>query len=598
MIQRIAALVVIVAIVLGGGYYAYGQLFPKPVETKAGPTYATEPVTRGDISVSVEATGPLNPAEGGALFLPWRDPSSSNVQYTFDHYMVKEGDTVKAGQVVAVLQAPSLSQTIEQDQQQLDDARKQLASLLGIPVDQVDFADVSQGIVIRAPIAGRVSGLSLKEGDTLEDGQNVAQIVNDGEFVIRAALLAGEVASVKVGDTAFLRFSAYDGFVKAQVTDVKRNLVPVQSSKLTDCSGIGEGGGDEYTYVAWVTIRGENPGLIVPGMKAQVAIAPKGTNPDTTALNWARYCQTVEGYGQQQTIVSPAKGTVTQVFVDDLATVEAGDPIVAMAGSDVRDELNQLKEKIFEAQQKLAQDQALAGQLEIRAPTDGVVVNLQPMNPGQPVQPGQWFGQVFNPAHMMMWVQVSDVDVVKVRQGAKVTITTDALPGEKFEGTVQQVSMAGKDQNGVTQFQVTIDVAGGPNLRPGMQANAHIDAGSAKDTLLVPIEAVFEDRGQPAVEVLNKDGTTKTVPIKVGLMNDRYVQVLEGLKEGDLVITGSTADLLPSQHINGQGGLLPGNGGNGGSGGNGGNGGGSGGSSGGDSGGSGGSTEPASPGGK
>jgi multidrug efflux pump subunit AcrA (membrane-fusion protein) len=120
-----------------------------------------------------------------------------------------------------------------------------------------------------------------------------------------------------------------------------------------------------------------------------------------------------------------------------------------------------------------------------------------------------------------------------------------------------QVATMGQDVNGIPQFGVDIRVKGGPKLRPGMQAHAYIDAGSAKNVLLVPLEAIFEEDGTPKVEILNKDGTTKVVAVKLGLMNDRVAEVKSGVSEGELVITGSSADLLPSQHIGSQDTLLP-----------------------------------------
>ena len=65
--------------------------------------------------------------------------------------------------------------------------------------------------------------------------------------------------------------------------------------------------------------------------------------------------------------------------------------------------------------------------------------------------------------------------------------------------------------------------------------------------------------GVQKVEVLNPDGTTKAVAVKLGLMNDRFAEVKSGLDEGELVITGSSADLLPSQHIGRKESILPSN---------------------------------------
>ena len=187
---------------------------------------------------------------------------------------------------------------------------------------------------------------------------------------------------------------------------------------------------------------------------------------------------------------------------------------------------------------------------------DGVVAYIN-ADYGRMLQPGEWLGHIYDTADMRMWCTIDDVDVVLVRQGAPVRVTVDALPGKVFEGEVNRLSTMGRDRDGITRFEVDIEVKGGPDLRPGMQAKAYIDAGRAENVLLVSLEAIFEEDGQPKVEVLQEDGTVKVVPVKLGLMNDRVAEVKEGLEEGQLVITGSSADILPSQRIQSKDSLLP-----------------------------------------
>ena len=114
---------------------------------------------------------------------------------------------------------------------------------------------------------------------------------------------------------------------------------------------------------------------------------------------------------------------------------------------------------------------------------------------------------------------------------------------------VTRVSQSGKDSSGIIKYSVDIEVSGSGELRPGMMAQCFIDAGESLDTLLVPIEAVFEEDGVTKVEILKDDESVEIMTIETGLMNDRYVEIISGLEEGNLVITGSSSDLLPSEHI-------------------------------------------------
>jgi multidrug efflux pump subunit AcrA (membrane-fusion protein) len=95
-----------------------------------------------------------------------------------------------------------------------------------------------------------------------------------------------------------------------------------------------------------------------------------------------------------------------------------------------------------------------------------------------------------------------------------------------------------------------------------MQANAYIEGGEAKNVLLVPIEGVFEEDGKTMVEILDERGIPVAKIIETGLMNNRYAEVKEGLKLGEQVITGSSSDMLPSEHIKSEDTILPDNGGN------------------------------------
>jgi multidrug resistance efflux pump len=502
-------------------------------------------VTRGDISVGVEATGPLNPSRSGGIQAPggFRDPSTTSVQYTISEYLAEEGSEVKQGQLIARLEAPDLEIQIENLRDELESEKNFLADLTGISPENLYQINPSQGVTLRAPIDGRVTGLGVKEGDEIKQGQIVARVVDDSKFKINAKLYSNEFKLVKKGQRLALQFSIFDGVYDGYITDINPNPVP-------------DGGENGRTtgFVYWITVEGKNPGLVTPGVEVSLGI-PSEDNDDTK-VRWFANNAKVESFVNEEQVLSTVEALATRVHVKEMDVVKKGDPLISLAGSDVQRTIEEKLDKIRDKESELMQLLSRAGQMEVRAPMDGVVARWE-KQPGETVRPGEWMGYIFNTSDMGMWVQVDDVDVLMVKQGAPVRITVDALPGEVFEGEVMQVATMGQDVNGIPQFGVDIRVKGGPKLRPGMQAHAYIDAGSAKNVLLVPLEAIFEEDGTPKVEILNKDGTTKVVAVKLGLMNDRVAEVKSGVSEGELVITGSSADLLPSQHIGSQDTLLP-----------------------------------------
>jgi RND family efflux transporter MFP subunit len=163
---------------------------------------------------------------------------------------------------------------------------------------------------------------------------------------------------------------------------------------------------------------------------------------------------------------------------------------------------------------------------------------------------------MYNTSEMNVYTTVSDLDVLYIKQDAPVNITVDALQGENFEGKVMSLNQY-TDRDGKTVYNVEISVVGKEGLRPGMNTNCFVDSGESIDTLLVPIEAVFEEDDKQKVEVLNDSGEVEVVEIEVGLMNDKQVEVLSGLEEGQQVVTGSTKDLMPSQSVSENESLLP-----------------------------------------
>lgn len=568
MNQRVLALIVILVIVLGGGFYAFRRLVP-PSDKASGPVYATEPVTRGDISVGVDASGTLDPAEGGGIQAPGgygpNGPIPGPSSYIVEEVLVKEGDQVLPGQVLVRLSATQMQDEIKNRRQKLEADRLALARMLGVSPDQLATVEPGRGITMRAPIDGRVTGLAIREGQELRQGQIVARVVDDSRFELLAKLVPLELGDVSVGSSIVLKFPAFDGFTEAVVTDINPDAVPEDSSVLNDLLASSfEGASTQgYVFVYYVTIEAQNAGLIRPGMLAQVGVSkmipgpPQGGQPTTVpAVSFFRYLGRVESYVREEQVLSGADAIATKVWVHDMQRVKSGDALVSLTGDDARETVLTLLELVRQQETELRDMLTLLEGLDIKATMEGVVANIS-AKPGQVVQAGEWFGSVFNTSNMRMWVQVDDIDVLAVRTGAPVEVTVDAVPGHPFTGVVEYVGMMGKDESGITQFQVTIKVEGGPELRPGMQATAHIDAGRASGVLLVPLEAIFEEDGQAKVEVLLPDGVVKVVPVELGLMNDRVAEVTSGLTEGQLVITGSTADLLPSQTIEGDS-LLPG----------------------------------------
>ncbi len=535
-------ILVILAVVVGGGFYAYKELMPPPEQKTLGPVYSTKKVIRGDISVGVEATGQLNPSNSGGLTIPGDYRSAQDIQMVLDEYFFKEGDSVQQGEVVALLAAPSIHTKIEQKEKELQDKINQLSNLSRTPPEEIDNLNPSRGITIYAPISGRIMNLTVEQGKELELGQSIALVVDDSKFIAKINTFKAEFDNLELGQKVTLDFSYFNDSCEAVITEKNPNRIMHKNP------------GDEFAsgFVYEVTLSGDNPGLVQPGMKASMIV----TDDDGNELRLNNEAEVLRYADESRLMNTTVKAIVTELHTNNLSVVSEGDPILTMSGTDIQDLFQQKINEIRQLRMDLDDLNTKKTQLEIKAPMDGIIAAFH-KQVGETAMPGEWIGYLYTVKDMRIWTQVDDIDILNVKQGAPVKVTVDALPGESFNGEVGNVSTMGRDVNGIAKFQVEIKVEGGSQLRPGMQAKAFIDAGSAEDVLLIPLEAIFEDDSKPMVEILDENEIPRITEVSLGLMNDRYAEVKSGLNEGELVVTGSSADLLPSQHIKDTGGLLP-----------------------------------------
>jgi len=180
----------------------------------------------------------------------------------------------------------------------------------------------------------------------------------------------------------------------------------------------------------------------------------------------------------------------------------------------------------------------------LRAPIPGLVVYEMNWQTNRKFNVGDspWWGQgvVSLPdlSKVQAVTQVNEVDVSKVKKGQRARVKLDAFPDKEFWGSVASVATIGrtKDRTStVKQFEVVIDIEGtDPILKPGMTTSNEVIMETIPDVVYVPIESVFEEKGQTIVYRVDGSSTKERV-VKTGAKNTNYVVILEGLKEGESV---------------------------------------------------------------
>jgi macrolide-specific efflux system membrane fusion protein len=201
-------------------------------------------------------------------------------------------------------------------------------------------------------------------------------------------------------------------------------------------------------------------------------------------------------------------------------------------------------------QQKLAMASAQTNlsYTRIVAPIDGDVVSISTLE-GQTVVAAFQVPTLMKLADlstMTVKAQVSEADVVRVKAGQPVYFTILGDPDKRYYGTLRAVQPSPEKINNAVFFNALFDV---PNpdrtLRVDMTAQVAIMLGEAKQALTVPLTALGtrDKDGRQEVRVLKPDQTVEKRQVRIGITNNFQAQVLEGLKEGDNVITGDASAL-------------------------------------------------------
>ena len=145
---------------------------------------------------------------------------------------------------------------------------------------------------------------------------------------------------------------------------------------------------------------------------------------------------------------------------------------------------------------------------------------------------------------LVVKMKISEMDILKLKEGMEVKVTVDALPGLDFPSKVTLVSpQAEKDSNNLKNFKVEVTLLkSDPRLKPGMTARVDGLLDSRKKVLKMSLSGVFEEGGKEFAYAANGGKASVKIPLKLGLRSEMDVEVLDGVKEGDKLLTEKPDD--------------------------------------------------------
>jgi RND family efflux transporter MFP subunit len=215
-----------------------------------------------------------------------------------------------------------------------------------------------------------------------------------------------------------------------------------------------------------------------------------------------------------------------------------------------RAKLNSAKGQYAVQSRQLADVQDQLDKCTLRAKKSGLVVygggrdnyyNQEPIREGASVRERQTIITIPDMKQMSVNVKIHESYIKKIKKGQKARVTADAFPDQPLTGEVTKVAVLPDSQDRwmnpdlkVYQTTVTID---GTNewAKPGMSAKVEILVNHLKDVVYVPVQAVTPVDNRQYCYVKNGFGADRR-EVQIGEFNDEFIEVKNGLKEGELVL--------------------------------------------------------------
>ena len=269
------------------------------------------------------------------------------------------------------------------------------------------------------------------------------------------------------------------------------------------------------------------------------------------------------------------------------ATADAGLVQAQARVAQARAQKDSADKHVSQARATLTRATDILQKTSYAAPFDGVITNL-PVREGETVvigiqnSPGSTLMTLADMAIITAEVKVDETDIVNVRLGQPSDVTIDAIPRKVFHGTVSEIGdnaivrssgLSTSQQTTASEeakdFKVVVTLQDAPkDLRPGLSATAKITTATRNSTLALPIQALTirthsqleqqksspgsvqaaspapketaskKDEGVQGVFVI-RNRKAEFVPVTTGITGTTDIEVVEGLKEGDEIITGS-----------------------------------------------------------
>ena len=459
-------------------------------------SYVQTTPEKRDLSNSLSGTGTLNPANTYNV--------KSLVAGKVLTSTIEEGDIVEEGAVLYTVDASDATTKAEQASITLQQAQR-------------SYDKTVDRQYVRAEVAGVVATLKVAKGDEVTSGQEVAVIRDSSKMVLQLEFPAADAAAFSVGQSAEVTLDGTFETLTGTVTAVNG----------TDALSTG----NLLTRTVTITVR--NAGGLTTAQAATATI-------NGVSCIAAKCFE----YQAERILTTLTAGTVTAINVQEGGAVNKDDIVLQISGEDLTEAIQSAAETLRSAELNMDNLQEAMNNYTVTSPISGTIIEKN-AKAGDALTAGADLCTIYDLSYLVMVINVDELQVSNVSVGQSVQVTADAVPDKTYTGTVTRVSMKGSSNGGTTTYPVTVRIDETEGLRPGMNANAEIVIAEVGNALAVPNAAIVRGgyvlvtKDSPSAANADPDMTAPEgyvyVPVKIGVSDDDYTQIISGVTGNDTV---------------------------------------------------------------
>ena len=466
-----------------------------------------------DMTVSVSGTGTIEPIQSYQV--------TTLVSGEILEAPFEEGQTVHKGDVLFRIDARDVENNIAQLELNVQSAQLALDDLLKTQSDNQKDRSIT------AKDAGVITELHVEQGDSVTVGTVIADVLDRDHMKLKVPFHASDAANFYVGQSATVAVSGTASTLTGTV------------SEISATNEVGAGG----TLVRQVTILVNNPGVLTDSSQGTASIG------GVACASGAAFT-----YATSTQITAKASGDIDTLSVKEGDRVSKGQVIGMISEQDLETQIENARISLENAQLSLKSAQEKLEDYTITSTINGEVIEKN-LDVGDNINGMSSSGTtvtypavIYDRSQLTFEMDIDEQDISQIKVGQKVEITADALDGQSFTGVVDKININGTTASGHTSYPVTVLVDGSPEeLYPGMNVSAKIIVEEVGSVLTLPVEAV--ERGDTVLVAtegcLDEKGNVVDISaaekrqVTLGRNDDNYIEIVDGLEEGDVVLAPS-----------------------------------------------------------